>query len=78
MSDLVRIHNPNPVPVIYDRDGHQVDGHASVLADLAEPLTADLLASGRLIIPSAPKPRFPIPPAPKSKSKPVKEESTDE
>jgi len=75
MSDLVRVHNPNPFQVIYSSDGRQVDGHSSVLADPTDPLTEKLLNTGQLLIPAEPKPRLPIP---KPKPKTVKEESSNE
>lgn len=77
MSDLVRVHNPNPYPVVYDSVGHSVDGHTSVMASLDDPWTAQMVEQGQLIVPKEPtKPRIPIPTKPKTSTK--KEDATNE
>lgn len=60
MSELVRIHNPLSVPVIFTSAGHQIDGNASAQGDLTDPLTSSLVLCGRLIVPSAAPKRPPL------------------
>lgn len=76
MSDTIRVHNPQPWPVIFTSEGHQLDGNASAQGKLSDPVTKGLVDSGRIIIPTVGKPRDPILPKP---SKPAKmKEATDE
>lgn len=77
MSELTRIHNPLAEPVIYTQDGRQLDGFTSVVTDITDPVTASLLACGRLIVPKPPTgpPRFPVPKAAKTTKK---EDTTNE
>lgn len=75
MSELVRIHNPLSVPVIFTSAGHQIDGNKSAQGDLSDPVTSDLVLCGRLIVPStAPK----NPPLTVPKSSKAKENATNE
>ena len=69
MSQKVRIHNPQPWPVIYTSDGRQLDGNTSVMADLSDPVTERLIAQGRLIVPAEPVKPEPLTP-PKQKASP--------
>lgn len=50
------LHNPSSSPLVYDTDGHQVDGHGVIpTPNLADAHTKALLDAGVLIeIPSTP------------------------